>query len=401
VQSARGTLLKTKLAIDGGKPVRATWLPYGKQSIDDNDIGAVIKVLKSDFLTTGPAVDAFEEAVAEFSEMPYAVSFSSATAALHAVMALIKVEKGKRVVTTPNTFAATSNAVLYNQGTVEFQDVEPHTLNLDADRLRNLNDVTAVIPVDFGGNPCDYEKFLALKKQYGFRLINDASHSLGATYRGKPVGTWADLSIFSFHPVKSMTTGEGGLVVTKNEDEAKWLKAFRAHGISRTDIPGFYRQDFLGFNYRMTDIQAALGTSQLKKLPVFIQRRREIVDQYRRFFSQLADYVEGPVETKGAESAWHLFPLRLKLDKLKVDRDQFLRALHAENIGANVHYIPVHWHPYYTKLGFKRGICPIYEAEYLREVSLPLYPGMVEQDVQDVCDAIEKLVATYSSTQLA
>lgn len=387
-------LKASKLVLNGGEPIRKTMLPYGHQLIEDDDIQAVISALKQDMITRGPSVEGFERAVAEFVKMPYAVAFSSATAALHAVYALLGVKEGVRVVTTPNTFAATSNAVLYCGGTVEFQDVCPKTLNLDADGLKNLNGVRVVTAVDFSGNPCDYEALSALKKKYGFKLVDDASHSLGGTLHKKPVGGLADISIFSFHPVKTMTTGEGGMVVVRDVAEAEFLRQFRGHGIVRTNIPGFYRQESLGFNYNITDIQCALGTSQLKKLPKWVSRRNEIAEKYHAFFRNF-EALQIPQVTSGAVSAWHLYPLRLRLDKLSCNREGFLRALHAENIGANVHYIPVHWHPYYQSLGFQRGLCPIAEAEYLREVSLPLFPGMTERDIVDVCQAVEKIVTAY------
>ena len=386
-----------KLAIDGGVPIRSTMLPYSRQNISEEDIASVGEALRSDIITRGPYVQNFERAVAEMVEMPYAVAFCNATAALHAVMALVGAEKG-RVVTSPITFAATSNSVLYCEGEVEFNDVDSQTMNLDPHSLKNLKDVVAVVPVDFSGNPCDYLEFQKLQARHKFRLIADAAHSLGASLNGKPAGSFADITVFSFHPVKSMTTGEGGMVVCKNKEEAEFLRRFRSHGIVRTDTPGFYQQEFLGFNYNVTDIQCALGLSQLKSLPHFISRREEIALQYNKFFanSDLANLVDIPVLTKGARSAWHLYPLRLKLEKLTTDRVQFLRALQAENIGANVHYIPVYWHPYYEKLGFKRGLCPKAEQEYLREVSIPVFPGMTSKDISDVCQGIEKVLYAYS-----
>ncbi|MBN8555689.1 MAG: DegT/DnrJ/EryC1/StrS family aminotransferase [Deltaproteobacteria bacterium] len=383
-----------KLAIDGGVPIRSTLLPYSRQNISEEDIASVSEALRSDIITRGPYVQNFERAVADMVEMPYAVAFCNATAALHAVMAMIGAEKG-RVITSPITFAATSNSVLYCNGKAEFQDVESSTMNLDPHSLKDLKDVVGVVPVDFSGNPCDYPEFQKLQAKYKFRLISDAAHSLGATLNKKPAGSFADITVFSFHPVKSLTTGEGGMVVCKNKEEAEFLQRFRSHGIVRTETPGFYRQEFLGFNYNVTDIQCALGLSQLKSLPNFISRREEIAMQYNEFFAK-SDLVDIPVLTKGARSAWHLYPLRLKLEKLTTDRVQFLRALNAENIGANVHYIPVYWHPHYERMGYKRGLCPKAEHEYLREISIPVFPGMTAKDISDVCQAVEKVLAAYS-----
>jgi perosamine synthetase len=384
----------TKLAIDGGAPIRKSMLAYSRQSISDDDRAAVAKVLDSDFITRGPAVEAFERAIAEYSEMPHAVAFCSATAALHSVMAMMGVSEGVRVITSPITFAATSNSVLYCRGKVEFQDTDVDTMNLDAKSLKNLAKVQAVVAVDFAGNPCDYDALKVHQKNNSFRLISDAAHSLGATYKNKPVGSAADLSVFSFHPVKSITTGEGGMVVLRNKDEAEFLRTFRSHGIIRTQMPGMYRQEFLGYNYHITDIQCALGLSQLKRLPQFVARRTEIAQKYTEFFSKL-DGVKTPVVTEGAKSSWHLYPLRLDLGRLSVDRDRILLALHAENIGANVHYIPVYWHPYYMNLGYQRGLCPRAEASYQSELSLPLFPAMSEQDVTEVCQGVKKVVENF------
>lgn len=383
----------SKLALHGGSPVRSTLLSYSRQNIDESDIEAVAKALRGDIITRGPSVDAFERKLSELCEMPYAVSFTSATAGLHAVMALLNAGEG-RVITSPITFAATSNAVLYCGGKPEFQDIDAQTMNLDPKALKDLKGVTAVVAVDFAGNACDYNALYELQKKYKFRLIGDAAHSLGGSYQNRPVGSLADISVLSFHPVKSVTTGEGGVVLCKNKDEAEFLKRFRGHGIVRTDVPGFYKQESLGYNYYMTDMQAALGLSQLDKLESFVRMRTDIAKAYDKFFAKM-DLVEIPKITPGAKSSWHLYPLRLNLSKLQSDRTEILRALQAENIGANVHYIPVYWHPYYERLGYKRGLCPVAEAEYLREISIPIFPGMTSKDVTDVCTAVEKVLEAY------
>ncbi len=381
-----------KLAKEGGEPIRKNWLPYARQTIDDADIESVASVLRQEIITRGPRVEAFEKALAERVEMPYGLAFNSATAALHAAMSLYGVREGVEVVTTPNTFVATSNAVLYCQGKVRFSDISQTTMNLDPQKLMDLQSAKIVVAVDYAGNPCDYNELSKLQKKYGFKLVADASHSLGGSYDGKAVGSLADLSVFSFHPVKSITTGEGGFVVCKDKSEFEYLKKFRSHGIDRnSSIPGYYEQELLGFNYNVTDLHAVLGLSQLKKLNQFVKRRTEIAAQYSEYFRD-SDFVEVPHLTPKAKSSWHLYPLRLNLERLNLDRTEFLRALHSENIGANVHYIPVYWHPYYKALGFSKGLCPIAEKEYLREISIPLFPSMTDEDVKDVCRAFDKIL---------
>lgn len=394
----RKTTMKaiTKLAQDGGRPIRQSPLPYSRQVVDESDIKAVEKALRGDLITRGPVVEAFEQAVADFSGMPYAIAFSSATAALHAVMAMYKVKAKSKVVTTPITFAATANAVRYCDGDVVFSDVERSTMNLSVESLSkiDLTDVSVVAAVDFSGNPCRYNELKELQKKHSFALIDDASHSLGGSYAGKPIGSQADLSVFSFHPVKSITTGEGGIAVVRDKAQAEFLRRFRAHGIIRGNVPGYYEQEFLGYNYNITDIQCALGLSQLKRLPRFVDRRNEIAAAY---LDRLKAFpaLELPSVTPGSRSSWHLFALRVHFDQLKVGREDFLRALHAENIMANVHYIPVYFHPYYRQLGYKKGLCPVAEDSYAREVSIPVFPAMSDADIDDVVAALEKLLNAF------
>lgn len=382
-----------QLAQSGGKPIRQTLLPYSRQLVDESDIKAVEEALRADIITRGPYVDKFEKTVAELVGMPFAVSFTSATAALHAVMSCYKIAPDKKVLTTPITFAATANSVRYCGGQVVFSDVERSTMNLDPNLISD-GSVDMVVAVDFAGNPCRYNELRKKQKEAGFILVDDASHSIGAMYDGALVGSHADMTVFSFHPVKAMTTGEGGMVVTKDKEAADYLRQFRSHGIVRGEVPGYYEQRFLGYNYNMTDIQAALGLSQLKRLPSFIARRNELASTY---LDRLKHFpLELPAVTPGARSGWHLFPVRLLLDKLTVSREDFLRALHAENIGANVHYIPVHFHPYYQGLGYKPGLCPVAESSYAAEVSIPLYQGMTDQDQTDVVLALEKLLNAFA-----
>ena len=383
-----------KLAIEGGEPVRKQLLPYGRQLLEDDDREAVMKVLNSDWITRGPCVQAFEDQVAEWADMPYAVAFSSGTAALHAAMSALNIQDGKTVVVPPLTFAATANSVLYCHGQVKFIDVLRDTMNIDPERLSAFSKASVVVAVDFAGNPCDYDVLQQWKRRSSFHLVADAAHSFGASYKGKRVGCLADLTVLSFHPVKSITTAEGGMLLTWDKALSDFLRCFRDHGIQRSSEPGFYELRFLGFNYHITDLQCALGLSQLTKLKRFIRRRTEIAEMYHQFFGKIS-CVEIPRLTAGAQSAWHLYPIRLYLEKLTVDRDTFLKALIAENIGANVHYIPVHWHSLYQKQGFQRGLCPVAETQYLREISLPIFPGMRDEDVQDVCRAVEKVCLAY------
>jgi perosamine synthetase len=393
-----------KPAIEGGEPVRKQILPYGRQTVDDADIQAVVEVLRGDWLTTGPAVAAFEQAVAAYCGAAQGVAVSSGTAALHAACHAAGIGQGDEVIVPPITFAATANAVLYCGGTPVFADVAPDTLNISpaAVEAAITPQTKAIIAVDFAGHPADYEALQALTLKHGLTLISDAAHSLGARYHGRPSGALADLSTFSFHPVKAITTGEGGLIVTDDELHAETLRTFRNHGIAsdahlraqRGDW--FYTQDRLGFNYRLPDINCALGLSQLQRLDGWVARRREIAAQYARAFED-AGQVECPMERSGCESAWHLYPIRLRLEMLRVDRGHIFRALRAEGIGVNVHYIPVYWHPYYAALGYARGQCPTAESEYERLISLPLWPGMSSGDVEDVVSAVAKVCAWYEA----
>lgn len=381
-----------KLARDGGTPIRKTMLPYSRQVVDEDDIRAVSEALRGDLITRGPFVERFEKEVATFVEMPHGVAFSSATAALHAVMAMLKVNAETKVITSPITFAATANAVRYCNGELHFRDVEMPTMNLRPD-AETFKPADIVVAVDFAGNPCRYDELRELQKSQGWTLVDDASHSLGGSYKKKHIGSQADISIFSFHPVKSMTTGEGGLVVVRDLAQAEFLRQFRSHGITRkANIPGFYEQEFLGFNYNITDLQCALGLNQLKKLPRFVERRNQIAQMYHERLAKFPQLIL-PAVTEGCRSAWHLYPLRLRFDQLKISREDFLRALHCENIGANVHYIPVYFHPYYKDLGYPRGLCPEAEKAYFQEISIPNFASMTDDDVSDVCLALEKLIS--------
>ncbi|MGB0116413.1 MAG: UDP-4-amino-4,6-dideoxy-N-acetyl-beta-L-altrosamine transaminase [Terriglobales bacterium] len=394
------------LAIHGGSPVREKLLPYGRQSLDDADIQAVVEVLKSDWLTTGPKVEEFEERFVAWVGARHAVSFSSGTAALHGAAFAAGLGPGDEAITTPMTFCATANCILYQGATPRFADVSADTLNLDPEEVdrklsaRTPPRVKAIIAVDYAGHPAALDELGKLAKTHGALLIEDACHALGAEYHGKRVGSLADMTVFSFHPVKHLTTGEGGMVTTSNPRLAETLRRFRNHGISsearqrHESGQWFYEMVLLGFNYRLTDIACALGLSQLEKLEANLARRREIAAQYAEAFREMAAIVIPPVRN-GVDPAWHLYPVRLNLEMFSVNRGEIFRALRAENIGVNVHYIPVHQHPYYRERFKSEENYPVAEDAYERLISLPMFHSMTAQDVEDVIHAVTKIVHHY------
>ncbi len=337
------------LAIDGGQPVRASFLPYGRQSVDEADIQAVVEVLRSDWLTTGPKVAEFEEAFAARVGAAHAVSFTSGTAALHAAAFAAGIQAGDEAITTPMTFAATANCILYQGATPVFADVSADTLNLDPEQVaKKISPRTrAILPVDYAGHPADLNPIFEIAQRHGLVVIEDACHALGAEYEGKRVGSVADMTVFSFHPVKHITTGEGGMVATNNPQFAETLRRFRNHGISsdarqrQSAGQWHYEMVLLGFNYRLPDFACALGLQQLAKLDSNLARRREIAAHYTAAFREIPGIVS-PTIRADVNPAWHLYPIRLDLAKLTADRAQVFHALRAENIGVNVHYIPVH-----------------------------------------------------------
>lgn len=392
------------LAIHGGTPVRGTLLPYGRQSLDDEDIQSVVEVLKSDWLTTGPKVGEFEERFAEWVGAKHAVSFSSGTAALHAAAFAAGLQSGDEAVTTPMTFCATANCVLYQGATPVFADVSADTLNLDPqEAAKKISARTkAIIAVDYAGHPADLTALRELAAKHGLVLIEDACHALGAEYLGQRVGGIADMTVFSFHPVKHLATGEGGMVTTNDAKLAETLRRFRNHGISsearqrQESGQWFYEMVLLGFNYRLTDIACALGISQLEKLEANLARRRAIAARYTRAFCDLPGIMV-PAVRDGANPAWHLYPIRLKLEALSAGRTEIFRALRAENLGVNVHYIPVHQHPYYReRFGYKGGEYPVAEDAYERLISLPMFHAMTDQDAEDVVAAVGKVCDAYA-----
>lgn len=384
--------------------MRKTLLPYGRQSIGEDDIQAVVDVLRSDWLTTGPKVAEFEESFAAWVGAKHAVSFSSGTAALHGAAFAAGLKPGDEAITTPMTFAATANCVLYQGATPVFADVSTDTLNLDPEQVaaRITARTRAVLPVDYAGHPADLDAILELAARHGLIVIEDASHALGAEYRQRRTGGIAHMTVFSFHPVKHLATGEGGMVTTDRADCAEALRRFRNHGISsearqrQTAGQWHYEMVLLGFNYRLTDMACALGLSQLKKLKANLMRRREIAERYSTVFAGLAG-VTLPAVRADVSPAWHLYPIRLNLEKLTADRAQVFRALRAENIGVNVHYIPVHRHPYYRdRFGYRGGEYPIAEDAYERLISLPMFHGMSDQDVEDVITAVKKIAVAFA-----
>jgi perosamine synthetase len=399
-----GCAMKLQLAINGGNPVRDTFLAYGKQSIDEEDIQEVSKVLKSDYLTTGPYVKKFEYAVAEYVGAKYAVAVTNGTAALHTACFAAGIKEGDEVIVPALSFAASSNCVLYCGGTPIFADIDPKTYNIDISKIEEkITDKTrAIIPVDFAGQSVNMDEIRKIADKYNLIIIEDGAHALGSEYKGKKIGTGAHMTEFSFHPVKPVTTGEGGVVVTDSEEFYNRMMLFRAHGITRdtelmTNNEGswYYEQIDLGYNYRITDIQCALGLSQLKKLDAFIERRRKIGNLYNESFSNVEEIIL-PSEPAFLRSGWHIYVIGLNLELLSCSRKEIIEALQAENIGVNVHYIPIYLHPYYRKLGYNRGLCPEAEKLYERMITLPLFPSMTEKDIEDVVFAVKKVIRYYS-----
>jgi perosamine synthetase len=395
--------IKNTLAILGGTPVRNSPLPYGKQLIDEDDINEVIKVLKGDFLTTGPSVLEFEKSVANYVKAKYAVAVSSGTAALHMACFAAGITKGDEVIVSSMTFAASSNAVLYCGGTPVFADIDSKTYNIDVSKIESLitNNTKAIIPVDFTGQSVDMDKIIELAKKYNLIIIEDGAHALGSEYKGKKVGTSADMVMFSFHPVKPVTTAEGGIITTNNEDFYNKMLLFRTHGITRKDNllienhgPWYYEQQILGYHYRLTDVQSALGKSQMQKIDKFIERRREIASIYNDKLKDIKELLL-PFEESYSNSGWHIYVVQIVPDLLKVEKKVIFEALLAENIIVNVHYLPVYMHPYYRDLGYMKGLCPESEALYKNMFTIPIFPSMTNDDVNDVINALKKVLGFY------
>lgn len=399
------SLVIEKLAIHGGMPVRRGMLSYGRQWLDEEDVGAVVEILRSDYLTTGPAVAQFEQAFAEYVGARGAVAVSNGTAALHAAIYSLNIRQGDEVIVPAMTFAASANCVVYQGGTPVFADVDPETLLLDpAQAEAKITPRTkAIIAVDFAGQPCDYDALHSIADRHGLAIVDDACHALGGSYRGRSVGTLADLSTFSLHPVKPITSGEGGVITTDSSEWADRMRVFRNHGITtdhrQRDAQGswFYEMVDLGYNYRLTDFQCALGLSQLRKLPDWVVRRQEIARRYDEAFTNLEGVVPLGVRPE-VSHAYHLYVIRVDTTRLRVDRVTIFSALRAEGIGVNVHYIPVHLHPYYrNRFGTGPGDCPIAEAAYEQILSLPIFPRMSYEDIDDVITAVTRVIEAFQA----
>lgn len=369
------------------------YIPYGTQSINEEDIQAVVNVLRSDFLTTGPKVAEFEKKVAEYVGAKYAVAIANGTAALHAACFAAGITVGDEVITTPITFAASSNCVLYCGGIPVFADVDSKTYNISPKEIEKkiTSKTKAIIPVHYTGQPCEMDKILEIAKKYNLTVIEDGAHALGADYKGRKIGSIGDMTTFSFHPVKHITTGEGGMIVTNDEELYKRLLLFRSHGITRNedwmnrnDGAWYYEQLELGFNYRITDIQCALGVSQLKRLDAFIVRRRELVERYNQAFSEV-EGVKIPYQQEDCNSSWHLYVIQVKHRKEVFDK------LRKTGIGVNVHYIPVYKHPFYQKNGYQSIRCKNAESLYEHIISLPLYPDLTNKQQDYVIDKVIEL----------
>ena len=370
------------------------YIPYGRQSIDEEDIQAVVSVLRSDYLTTGPAIAEFEKTVADYVGAKYAAAVSNGTAALHAACRAAGIGAGDEVILTPLTFAASANCVLYCGGTPVFADVDEKTYNMDPNDIeRKITKRTkAIIAVHLAGQPCDMQAVHKIAKDHNLIVIEDAAHALGSVYKGKKIGGISDMTTFSFHPVKPVTTGEGGMIVTNDDAFYQSLCLFRSHGITRDGAlmtkdggPWFYQQLDLGYNYRITDIQCALGISQMKKLDDFIARRRELSKRYDAAFADCPDIIT-PYQMPEADSGWHLYIIQVK----NGDRRKIFEKLRAEGIGVNVHYIPVYLHPYYQEHGYQDVHCPMAEKIYSRMISLPLYPGLTDEAQDFVIEKVKE-----------
>jgi perosamine synthetase len=418
-------------------PCATRTIPYGRQWIDEDDIQAVVEVLRSDWLTTGPKVAEFEQAFAGFAEAKEAVAVNSGTAALHAAMYAVGIGPGDEVILPPMTFVATANAVVFQGGTPVFADVDPDTLLIDPNQVEDkiTQNTKAIVAVDYAGHPCDYDALKTVAAKHDLFLVADACHSLGAEYKGRKVGTLADLTVFSFHPVKHITTGEGGMVVTNNTEFAEKMRRFRNHGINtdhrkRADQgTWYYEMEDLGYNYRITDIQCALGLSQLQKLPKFLERRCEIAALYDEALADIpgiehlglrADVFPAAQSAKRmARGAWrkadgakrrspcalrslhsyHLYVVKIDLDGLKIGRNRLFSNFRSEGIGVNVHYIPVHLHPFYMKrFHTKPGLCPVAEEAYEQILSLPMFPGITDEGIERVIKSITESINQKSES---
>ncbi len=392
-------------AIKGGYPVRASKIYYGRQWIEDDDIAAVDEVLKGDFITCGPKVDEFEEALCRFTGAKHAVAVNSGTSALHCACIAAGIGPGDEVITTPITFAASANCVLYCGAKPVFADIDPDNWNISPESIEKcITDKTkAVIAVDYTGQAVDADAIRKICVEHGLVFIEDAAHSIGTSYKGKMVGTLADMTTFSFHPVKTITGGEGGAILTDDDELYKRLVLAHAHGITHDESmmedlphegPWYYEMVSLGYNYRMTDFQAALLISQLSKIGRFAKRRGEISAAYDAAFKDIPEIIPQK-EIPGSDTVRHLYVLKLDLSRLNCTRREFFDAMSAENVQCQVHYVPVYYFPYYKKLGYEKGLCPEAEKFYSAIMSIPLYPKMTDKDIEDTIHAVKKLIYAF------
>lgn len=392
-----------KLAINGGVPVRKNKIFYGRQTIEQDDIDVVAECLKCDLITCGPKNKEFEQRLCEYTGAKYAVIVSSGTAALHCACYAAGISEGDEVITTPITFAASANCVRYRGADVVFADIRYDTMNIDPDSIEEkiTGRTKAVIAVDYTGQAVEIDRIREICDKHDLIFIEDAAHSIGTKYTGRQIGSLADLTIFSFHPVKTITGGEGGAILTNSEEMYKKLLLFRTHAITGEGVDkeekGFwyYEQIDLGFNYRLTDFQAAMLINQLGKLDRFVKRRREIAEAYEEAFADMPEIIPH-TNIPESETSYHLYVLRLNLERLNCTRQDFFNAMSAENIQPQIHYIPVYWFPYYEKLGYKKGLCPNAEKVYSQIMSIPIFPLMTDEDIRGVIAAVKKIVNFYS-----
>ncbi|MCR4792052.1 MAG: UDP-4-amino-4,6-dideoxy-N-acetyl-beta-L-altrosamine transaminase [Lachnospiraceae bacterium] len=394
-----------KLAINGGYPVRQSKIYYGRQWIDEDDIRAVATVLRSDFITCGPKVEELERTICDITNAKYAVAVNSGTSALHCACLAAGIGPGDEVITTPMTFAASANCALYCGAKPVFADIDPETYCISPESI--LSHITsrtkAVVAVDFTGQAVQIDEIKKICSDYGLVFIEDAAHSIATNYKGKQIGCLADMTCFSFHPVKTVTGGEGGAILTNDSEMYEKLKLAHSHGITHDEAlmecaphegPWCYEQICLGYNYRMTDFQAALVLSQLNKLDLFKSRRKEIVERYNSAFSTIPELILQK-EIPESDTCRHLYIIQLRLDKLSCTRREFFDAMSAEGVQCQIHYVPVYWMPYYKHMGYEMGLCPNAEKMYKGIMSIPLYPKMSDQDVEDVIHAVKKLIDYY------
>lgn len=397
--------MKKELAIYGGVPVRDKKIFYGRQCIDADDVKAVSETLVSDYITCGPKVEEFEKKLCELTTAKHAVAVANGTAALHCACIAAGIGPGDEVITTPITFAASANCALYCGAKPVFADINPETYNIDPESIRaHITDKTrAIVAVDFTGQVVEAEKIRRICNEYNLFFIEDASHSIASSYNNEPVGSIADMTTFSFHPVKTITGGEGGAILTNNDELYKKLVLAHTHGITHDDKlmedaphegSWYYEQISLGYNYRLTDFQAALLISQMNKLKRFSERRKEIVNRYNKAFANIPEIIVQK-EIPESDTCRHLYIIRLNLDRLTCTRKEFFDAMSAENVQCQIHYIPVYWFPYYRHLGYEKGLCPKAEEIYKGIMSIPLYPMLSDSDVEDVIAAVKKVVDYY------